>query len=143
LNDDDRTRSRAGWSIETQSAMKRPRPARSVELPGQRRSASAAGAVAQNQYFFDLELGDREFERGRDAVIARRRLDRAGSRLATLRTTKISPGLVSKIWAGSTRLSEQAITITGGSGPCQLAPALPFLRPAGFDGSAIALDQID
>ena len=40
-----------------------------------------------------------------------------GTRLATLRTTKISPGDTSKICAGSTRLSEQAITITLGLWP--------------------------
>jgi hypothetical protein len=34
--------------------------------------------------------------------------------LATLRTTNISPGEASKIVAGSTRLSEQAITMTFG-----------------------------
>ncbi len=40
-----------------------------------------------------------------------------GTSAATLRTTKISPGLVSNIWVGSTRLSEQAITITRGLCP--------------------------
>jgi hypothetical protein len=40
-----------------------------------------------------------------------------GTKAATLRTTKISPGDTSKICEGSTRLSEQAITITRGLCP--------------------------
>ena len=40
-----------------------------VELAGQRRRAAAAKAVAHHHQFVDLELGHREFERRRDAVI--------------------------------------------------------------------------
>ena len=41
-----------------------------------------------------------------------------GTRLDTLRTTKISPGDTSNTVAGSVRLSEQAMTITLGLCPC-------------------------
>ena len=47
-----------------------------VELAGQRRRAAAAKAVAHHHQLLDLELGDREFERGRDAVIGAVRLER-------------------------------------------------------------------
>ena len=53
-----------------QWAMKWPSPWLGiVELAGQRRRAAAAKAVAHHHQLLDLELGDREFERGRDAVI--------------------------------------------------------------------------
>jgi len=40
-----------------------------VELAGQRRGAAAAKAVAHHHQLVDLELGHREFERRRNAVI--------------------------------------------------------------------------
>ena len=41
-----------------------------VELPGQGRRAAAAQPMAHDQDLPDLELGDRELERRRDAVVA-------------------------------------------------------------------------
>src|SRR3546814_8974714 len=44
-------------------------------------------------------------------------VSKGGTSAATLRTTKISPGWVSQISAGSDRLSEQAIIMTLGDWP--------------------------
>ena len=41
-----------------------------------------------------------------------------GTRLATLRTVKISPGAALKIVSGAARESQQAMTMTSGACPC-------------------------
>ncbi len=47
-----------------------------MEHAGQRGMSAAALAMAHDDDFLDLQLGHRKFERGRDAVMARRRLER-------------------------------------------------------------------
>ena len=49
-----------------------------VELAGQRRRAAAARAVAHDDDLFDLELGHREFQRRRNAVVPAAGLERRG-----------------------------------------------------------------
>ena len=89
-------------------------------------------AVAHDHDFLDFELCDRKLQRRRDAVAARSSSRTAAARLATLRTTNISPGSASKMIAGSTRLSEQAMTMhLGALALREFRPARSLLRPIG------------
>ena len=61
--------------------------------------------------------------------------------MATLRTTKISPGSASKIVAGSARLSLQAMTMARGDWPSTSAASALFAFPAVAAEPAIAFHQ--
>jgi hypothetical protein len=113
-----------------------------VELAGQRRRAAAAKAVAHHHQLLDLELGDREFERRRDAVPAAVRLE-GRDEVGDVADDEHLARPASKIWAGSTRLSEQAITITLGLWPSASSPSARARAPSRSRGSGDSRRGVD
>ncbi len=113
-----------------------------VELAGQRRRAAAAEAVAHHHQLLDLELGDGELQRRRDAVIIVVRLegrDEVGDiaddeHLARPRVEDL--GRVDPAVGAGDHHHPRALADR------QPLPALALLRPVIDPEAAIAFDQI-
>ncbi len=131
-------------ACDIQSAMKSPSPAGGiVELPGQRCSACRRTLMAHDHDFGDLRAGSprtRAPPRRRDG---RRSVSNGGTSAATLRTTKISPGSVSKIGRridAAVRAGDDhhARRLWPSASSC---PALALAFPVVLAETAIAVDE--
>ena len=71
---------------------------------------AAAFRVPHDHDVADVQVADRVFQRGADAVGDGSPARRGGTRLATFRMTNRSPGVASRSRTGSTRESLQAMT---------------------------------
>ena len=113
-----------------------------VELAGERRRAAAAHAVAHDHDLVDLELGHRELQRGRDAVVATARLVGRGERGDVAHDEHLAGpgvedlgGIDSAVGAGEDH-HLRALALG------EFGPALALARPAILAEAAIAFDQL-
>ena len=113
-----------------------------VELAGQRRRAAAAEAVAHHHQLLDLELGDGELQRRRDAVIIVVRLERRDEIGDVADDEHLARPRVENLGRIDPAVRAGDDHHPGALADRQLLPALALLLPMIDPEAAIAFDQI-
>src|SRR5438309_5638954 len=113
-----------------------------IELSSQCRGAAAAQPMTHDQDLLDIELGDRELERGRNAVIAAGGLIRWSERGDVAHDEHLAGTSVENL-----RRVDAAVGARQDHHPRALAlgklrPALAFVRPVLLAKPAVSLDQL-
>ena len=113
-----------------------------IELTSERRGAAAAQPVTHDQDLADLELRDRKFERGRDPVIAARRLVWRGEGADVAHNEHLAGPSVENLRRVDPAVGARQDHHFGALAVGELRPALALVRPVMFAKAVIAFDQL-